>query len=65
MYWVRCGVSAALSATVEITELDIIQPIRSQVDLTVDGDDAGLLVESVSGGTGTLAYDGTIYVIWK
>lgn len=30
-----------------------------------DGDDAGLLLESNSGGTGTLAFDATIKVNWK
>lgn len=64
-YWARCGVSVTISAQVDVEELDIIQPIRAAVDLVVNGDDAGLLVESVSGGTGTLAYDGTIKVVWK
>lgn len=64
-YHVRCYTSAALSATVNVDEIEAILPTRVVVDVQVDGDDAGLLVESNSGGTGTLAFDSTIRVNWK
>lgn len=64
-YQLRCYTSAALDSSTTIDEVDAILPTRVAVDVTVDGDDAGLLVESNSGGTGTLAFDGTIKVSWK
>lgn len=64
-YQLRCTTSAALTATVSVDEIEAILPTRVAIDVTVDGDDAGLLIESNSGGTGTLAFDGTIKVVWK
>jgi hypothetical protein len=64
-YQLRCHTSAALDSSTTIDEVDAILPTRVAVDVTVDGDDAGLLLESNSGGTGTLAFDGTITVVWK
>lgn len=64
-YHLRCTTSAALSATVNVDEIEAILPTRVIVDVVVDGDDAGLLLESNSGGTGTLAFDATIKVNWK
>jgi len=64
-YQVRCGTSAALDSTTTIDEVEALLPTRVAVDVTVDGDDAGLLLESNSGGTGTLAFDGIVKVVWK
>lgn len=64
-YQARCGTSVALDVAATVDELEAILPTRVIVDVTVDGDDAGLLLESNSGGTGTLAFDGDVKVIWK
>lgn len=64
-YHLRCGTSSALDASTTIDEVEAILPTRVAVDVTVNGDDAGLLLESNSGGTGTLAFDASVVVIWK
>jgi hypothetical protein len=64
-YQLRCHTSAALDASTTIDEVEAVLPTRVAIDVTVNGDDAGLLIESNSGGTGTLAFEGSIVVVWK
>lgn len=64
-YQARCGTSAALDASTTIDEIEAILPTRVAVTVDVYGDDAGLLLESNSGGTGTLAFDGTVKVEFR
>jgi hypothetical protein len=65
-YWVRVSVSAALSATVEVAECDLLMPIKAAIDVQVDGDDALLFLEEQSAAvTGTVAYSGTVYLSWR
>jgi hypothetical protein len=64
-YWVRFVVSAALSATVEIAEIDLIMAMVVGIDVASDGDAMLLRLESQDiVVTGTLVYLGTIRVNW-
>ena len=66
-YWARLSVNAALSAAVDVEEVDLLMPIKAAIDVVVDGDDAMLVLESQDTGglTGTLAYSGSIRVSWR
>jgi hypothetical protein len=65
-YWVRCSVSAALSANVDVEECDLLMPVKAAVDVQADGDDALLtLVSQDASVTGTLAYSGTMRLSWR
>ncbi len=65
-YWVRLSVSAALDAATEVTEMDLLMPIKPLVDIQVDGDDVMLAIESQSAVVaGTPAYDGTFWLSWR
>lgn len=65
-YWVRCSVSAALSANVDVEECDLLLPIKAAVDVEVDGDDCLLfLEEQTESVTGTVAYSGTVRHSWR
>jgi hypothetical protein len=65
-YWVRCSVSAALSANVDVEECDLLMPIRAAIDVQADGDDVLLTLMSQDVAvTGTLAYSGTINLSWR
>jgi hypothetical protein len=65
-YWIRCSVSAAISANVDVEECDLLMPIRAAIDVQVDGDDAILTLMSQDVAvTGTVAYSGSIYLSWR
>ena len=64
-YWVRIGVSAALDADTTADELDLLMPIQVSIDLEVMGDDALLYLESLSAVTGTVAYSGSVSLVWR
>jgi hypothetical protein len=65
-YWVRMSVSAALSASVDIEEVDILMPIKVGIDVQADGDDVYLSLESQDESvTGTLNFVGSVKVAWK
>ncbi len=65
-YWVRFTVSATLSATVEIAEIDLVMPMKCAIDVQADGDDVLLVLESQDATLiGTLAYEGSIYLSWR
>jgi hypothetical protein len=64
-YHVRLSVSAALSASVGIEEMDVIFPIKCGIDVECNGDDVLLMVQSQDAtATGALAVAGTIRVGW-
>ena len=65
-YWVRCSVSAAVSAAVDIEECDLLMPIKAAIDVQVDGDDVLLTLMSQDVTvTGTVAYSGSLYLSWR
>lgn len=66
-YWVRLSVDAALSASVEIEELDLLFPIKAAIDVQADGDDVMLLLKSQDASVtgGAIGYSGTIRVSWR
>lgn len=64
-YWCRLGVSGAIDDSVTLSEVDLLFPIKAAIDVQADGDDATLMLESVAGGTGTLAYSGSTRVSWR
>ncbi len=65
-YWARFTVSTTLSATVEIAEIDLVMPMKCAIDVQADGDDVLLVLESQDATlTGTLAYEGSIYLSWR
>jgi len=65
-YWVRIGFSAALDASVTLTEVDLLLPIKAAIDVQADGDDVLLMLESISAGlTGTVAYNGNSRLSWR
>lgn len=65
-YWARLGVSAAMDSSVTLTEVDLLFPIKAAIDVQADGDDATLMLESISSGlSGTIAYSGTTRVSWR
>lgn len=65
-YWVRLSVSAALDASTEITECDLLMPLCCGIDVQADGDDVFLMLQTQDAAvTGTVAYSGTIRVSWR
>lgn len=64
-YWVRIGVSAALDADTTLAEMDLLLPIQASIDVEVVGDDALLYLESLSSVTGTVAYSGSVSLVWR
>jgi len=65
-YWVRIGVSAALDADTTAEELDLLMPIQASIDVEVMGDDILLYLESISAQlTGTVAYSGSVSLVWR
>jgi hypothetical protein len=63
-YWARFSVSAALSATVQVEECDLIQVLSEAVDIDVHGQDLFVSIERYVGGTGTVVPEGSVKVVW-
>jgi hypothetical protein len=65
-YWIRCSVSAAISADVDVEECDLLMPIEAAIDVQANGDDVVLTLMSLDTAvTGTVAYSGSIYLSWR
>jgi hypothetical protein len=65
-YYMRFTVSAQLSATVEIAEIDLFFRLRCGFDCQVDGDDVMLMLQTQDiACTGTLVYAGTVRLSWR